>query len=35
MRTFVGKQQGDRTHDTRGLTALLIAEGFEFMAFGY
>ena len=35
MRAFVGKQQGDRTHDAGGLAALLIAEGFEFMAFGF
>lgn len=35
MRAFVGKQQGDRTHDTGGLATLLIAEGFEFMAFGF
>jgi hypothetical protein len=35
MRAFVGKQQCDRTHDAGGLAALLIAEGFEFMAFGF
>lgn len=35
MRAFVGKQQGDCTHDAGGLAALLIAEGFEFMAFGF
>jgi len=34
VRSFVGKQQGDRTHDAGGLATLLIAEGFEFIALG-
>ena len=32
---FFGEQQGDSTHDAGGLAVLLIAEGFEFMAFGF
>ena len=35
MRAFVRKQQGDSSHDTGGLAALLIAEGFEFITFGF
>lgn len=35
IRAFVGQQQCDRTHDAGGLAALLIAEGFEFIAFGF
>lgn len=34
MGAFIGKQQGDRMHDTGGVKALSIAECFEFMAFG-
>ena len=35
MGTFIGKKQGDREHDVGSLAALLIAQGFEFMAFGF
>lgn len=35
MGTFVAKKQRDRTQDVGSLAALLITEGFEFMAFGF
>ncbi len=35
MRAFVRKPQGDSAHDTGDHAALLIAQGFEFITFGF